>query len=67
MRTDPAEVAARAVRMMTEGVVQSADGTDVAVRARSLCIHGDTPGAVALATAVRAALEQAGVRLAAFA
>jgi UPF0271 protein len=37
------------------------------VHARSLCIHGDTPGAVALATAVRAALEHAGVRLAAFA
>jgi UPF0271 protein len=67
MRTDPAGVAARAVRMMTEGVVQSDDGSDVAVLARSLCIHGDTPGAVALATAVRAALEQAGVRLAAFA
>jgi len=67
MLTDPAQVAARAVRMMTEGVVRSADGSDVAVRARSLCIHGDTQGAVALATAVRAALEQAGVRLAAFA
>jgi UPF0271 protein len=67
MRTDPAEVAARAVRMMTKGVVQSSDGSDVAVQARSLCIHGDTPGAVALATAVRAGLEQAGVRLAPFA
>jgi 5-oxoprolinase (ATP-hydrolysing) subunit A len=67
MLTDPAEVAARAVRMMTEGVVESVEGSEVEVRARSLCIHGDTPGAVALAAAVRTALEQAGVRLAAFA
>jgi UPF0271 protein len=67
MHTNPAQVAARAVRMMTEGVVTSVQGPEVTIRARSLCIHGDTPGAVALATAVRAALEQAGVQLAAFA
>jgi UPF0271 protein len=34
---------------------------------RSLCVHGDTPGAVGLARAVRSALEEAGVRLAPFA
>jgi 5-oxoprolinase (ATP-hydrolysing) subunit A len=64
---DPDQVAARAVRMATEGRVETADGTKVAVQIRSLCVHGDTPGAVGLAKAVRAALDQAGVRLEAFA
>jgi UPF0271 protein len=58
---DPAEVAARAVRLATEREVVAVDGTVVAVDARSLCVHGDTPGAVALARSVREALEQAGV------
>lgn len=59
--TDPAEVAARAVRIAVDREVVAVDGSVVAVRARSLCVHGDTPGAVALAGAVRAALEVAGV------
>ncbi len=67
VRTDPAEVAARAVRMVTAGTVRSADGRDVPVQARSLCVHGDTPGAVALARAVRAGLEESGATLAPFA
>ncbi|HYK30513.1 MAG TPA: 5-oxoprolinase subunit PxpA [Streptosporangiaceae bacterium] len=67
LRTDPAEVAERAVTMVTTGVVTSDDGIPVPVQARSLCVHGDTPGAVALATAVRQALERAGIRLAPFA
>jgi lactam utilization protein B len=67
VRTDPAEVAGRAVTMVTQGFVLSANGARLPVKARSLCIHGDTSGAVALATAVRHALEQAGVRLAPFA
>lgn len=59
--------AARVVRLATEGVVRSVAGTDVPVRAESVCVHGDTPGAVAIARAVRAALTNAGVGLAAFA
>ncbi|PKW27821.1 LamB/YcsF family protein [Phycicoccus duodecadis] len=64
---DPAEVAARVVRMAREGVVKAVDGTEVAVDARSVCVHGDTPGAVGLAAAVRTALADAGVALEAFA
>jgi UPF0271 protein len=64
---DPDQVAARAVRMATDGRVETVDGGEVAVEIRSLCIHGDTPGAIALAKAVRAALDRAGVRLEAFA
>jgi UPF0271 protein len=64
---DPAEVADRAVRMATEGTVTAVDGSTIHLRARSLCVHGDTPGAVALATAVRDALTAAGITPAPFA
>jgi UPF0271 protein len=59
--SDPTEVAARAVRMATEGVVVATDGSPVAVDAVSVCLHGDTPGAAELARRVRAGLEAAGV------
>jgi UPF0271 protein len=67
VRTDPAEVAARAVGMVIEGQVRSVTGAPVAVRPRSVCLHSDTAGAVTLARAVRAALEEAGARIAPFA
>lgn len=63
---DPTQVAARMVRLVTDGVIAAADGTDVAVRARSICTHGDSPGAVDMARAVRAALIDAGVTLRSF-
>jgi UPF0271 protein len=59
--TDVEAVAARAVRMAVDREVEAIDGTVIAVAARSLCVHGDTPGAVELAGAVRGALEAAGV------
>lgn len=58
---DPDAVAARAVRLVVTGQVESSDGTPVTVGARSLCVHGDSPGAVSMATAVRAGLEAAGI------
>jgi UPF0271 protein len=64
--TDPGAVAERVVRLATDGTVLAVDGTVVAVPARSVCTHGDTPDAVALARAVRAALEAAGVTVAPF-
>jgi UPF0271 protein len=63
---DVASVAQRAVRFAIRGDVQATDGTTVPVNPQSLCLHGDTPGAVELATAVRQALLDAGVRLRAF-
>lgn len=60
-------VVAQAVRVATAGEVVAVDGAVVRVAARSLCVHGDTPGAVDLATQVRAALVGAGVVVAAFA
>lgn len=62
--TDPRHAAARAVRLVREGVVASIDGADLPVRAETLCIHADTPGSPGIAAAVRAALEASGVRLA---
>jgi 5-oxoprolinase (ATP-hydrolysing) subunit A len=64
---DPEEVAARVVRLVTEGTLEAVDGSTVAVEADSVCVHGDSPGAVAMAQAVRAGLEAAGVTLQPFA
>ncbi|NUW30685.1 LamB/YcsF family protein [Nonomuraea sp. SMC257] len=64
---DVEAVSARAVRMAVEGTVTAADGGTVEVRARSICVHGDTPGAVRMARAVRDGLLEAGVVLQAFA
>ena len=60
---DPFAAAARAVRMVRERVVQTADDTDIPITADTLCIHGDGPRAVAIATAVREALAAAGVAI----
>ncbi|KHD76360.1 LamB/YcsF family protein [Actinoplanes utahensis] len=53
---DPDEVVARAVRMAVDGEVVAVDGTVVPCPVRSICLHGDTPGAVRLAAAVRAGM-----------
>jgi 5-oxoprolinase (ATP-hydrolysing) subunit A len=64
---DPAVVADRAVRMATDGVVVAVDGTPLLMPVESVCVHGDTPGAVHLARAVRSALSAAGVTVRPFA
>ena len=60
---DPQLVAARAVRLAREGVVEAIDGTLVSADTASLCVHGDSPAAVAMARAVRAALDEAGIEV----
>jgi 5-oxoprolinase (ATP-hydrolysing) subunit A len=62
---DPAAAAAQAVAIAMEGAVSAADGTLVAVQAESICCHGDTPGAVEIAAAVRAGLVASGIELSA--
>jgi len=64
--TDPAAVVERSVGLARDGVVTSRSGNRIDVRARSLCVHGDTAGAVELARLVRARLEASGVRVEAF-
>ena len=58
---DPAEVAERVVRLAQTGMIAAGDGTLLTVKADTICLHGDTPDAPALAVAVRAALEASGV------
>lgn len=61
---DPAETAARAVLMATEGRVRTVDGGEMTLPCDTLCVHGDTPGAAALIRLIRSGLEKAGVGIA---
>jgi 5-oxoprolinase (ATP-hydrolysing) subunit A len=63
---DPAEIADRVVTMVTSGQVIAIDGTQVAVSVESVCVHGDSPGAVEIATAVRERLKAVGTDIRAF-
>ncbi|MFE9774121.1 LamB/YcsF family protein [Streptomyces sp. NPDC005931] len=65
--TDPEAVVARSLDLARAGEVVARSGRPIEVRARSLCLHGDTPGAVDLALRVRERLEASGVRVEAFA
>ena len=60
---DPAQAAARAVRMVTEGTVKAITGETIALKIDTLCVHGDTPNAPAIAQSLRRALEAAGVSI----
>lgn len=59
--TDPDTVAKRVVQMARDGAVDAVDGTRMSIRVETVCIHGDTPGAVHLAARIRSALTEAGV------
>ena len=62
---DPGEIAARCVRLATEGEIVAVDGTVLKLGARSICVHGDNPEAVAIARRIRSELEAAEVTIAA--
>jgi UPF0271 protein len=64
--TDTETVVARAFRLATAAEVEAQDGTVISCPVESLCLHGDTPGAVELTTRVRDSLKAAGVRLTPF-
>lgn len=64
---DPAMVAERLLRFAETGRMPVLGGGEVALAARSVCVHGDTPGAVALARGLRASLEAAGLAIRPFA
>ncbi|MBX9641729.1 MAG: LamB/YcsF family protein [Mycobacteriaceae bacterium] len=63
---DPAVIARRVVNMVKVGEVTTTDGTVLRVAAESVCVHGDSPGAVQIATAVREQLRTAGIEIGAF-
>ncbi|MER5182349.1 5-oxoprolinase subunit PxpA [Streptomyces sp. NPDC002896] len=60
---DVGEIAERTIRMVTEGVVRSVGGHDIPVQCDTVLLHGDTPGAIALARRVREELLAAGVEI----
>jgi UPF0271 protein len=64
---DPAEIARRCVAMAAGEPIRDVDGGELTLRPESICVHGDTPGAVEIARQVRAALAGAGRTLAPFA
>lgn len=61
--TDSEEIAARVIRLMEEGTVQLVDGNSLALDARSVLVHSDTPGAAHHAQAIRIAVERSGGRI----
>ncbi|MHB8500780.1 MAG: 5-oxoprolinase subunit PxpA [Candidatus Acidiferrales bacterium] len=60
---DPEEAARQALGMVQRGVVTASDGSEIAVAAQTICIHGDTPGATAIAAMVARKLSEAGIAL----
>jgi UPF0271 protein len=62
---DPDAAAKRVLRMLHENRVRAIDGSDVAVKAETICIHGDNPESVAFARELRAKLLDAGIAIAA--
>ncbi|MEC9278585.1 MAG: LamB/YcsF family protein, partial [Chloroflexota bacterium] len=60
---DTEEVVDRSLRMVTEGKVISVSGSLVEVEADSICLHGDTPGAVDMAKSLKSAFEREGIEI----
>ena len=60
---DPEEVGERVVRAVTEGKVETEGGNDIEVASDSVCVHGDTPGAIKLAEAIAKKLEENGIEI----
>jgi UPF0271 protein len=60
---DPAVVVDRAVRMVRDGMVLTADGNEIPLKVDTICVHGDTPGASELTKRIRAGLEAAGIHV----
>ncbi|MEB2843967.1 LamB/YcsF family protein [Endobacterium cereale] len=63
---DPELIAERMVRMVKEGVIEAIDGTLTKVDAQSICVHGDSEGAVAMAKRLREKFEQSGLTIRSF-
>ncbi|YCH21329.1 LamB/YcsF family protein [Pseudomonas sp. D1-3] len=64
---DAAQVARRMLRLVQSGEVEAIDGSVARIEANSICVHGDSPGAIQMAREVRQLLERSGVSLSAFA
>ncbi|HEX7792595.1 MAG TPA: LamB/YcsF family protein, partial [Afipia sp.] len=60
---DGPQIAQRVVRMVQDGAIIAASGKIIKVKIDTVCIHGDTPGAVEIARHVRAELQRSGVAI----
>lgn len=67
VRHDPAAVSQRMLRLVEDGQLEAIDGSQIRLEAQSICVHGDSPGSVAMAAETRRVLESAGVTIAPFA
>lgn len=63
---DPERVAQRMLRLATDGVIEAIDGSTLSLRADSICVHGDSAGAVAMASGIRDILIDNGVEITPF-
>ena len=63
---DPQTVAQRMLQLITQGGINSVEGTFTPIQADSICVHGDTPGAVEMARRVRQLLEEQGIAVKSF-
>lgn len=61
----PSDVAARVLRMVRDGKVTTTAGSDIAIAGSSVCVHSDSPNAVAIVSAVRKGLRENGYEIAA--
>ncbi|MCI2158468.1 LamB/YcsF family protein, partial [Bifidobacterium crudilactis] len=64
--TDPDRVAERVSRLVSTGDIEAIDGSRIRVSADSVCVHGDSPGAVTMAESIHRRLSADGIRLASF-
>jgi len=63
---DPVVIAQRMLRLATEGVIEAVDGSLIPLDGHSICVHGDSPDAVAMARHIRQVLQQGGVTIRSF-
>ncbi|WBU62017.1 LamB/YcsF family protein [Paracoccus albus] len=63
---DPDEIAARMLRFARDGVIADVEGRDIRLDAQSICVHGDSPGAVSIARTIRSAFDSEGIALSPF-
>lgn len=64
---DPQVISARMLRLVRDGVISAVDGSELALEAQSICVHGDNPAAVAIARTLRETLLVQGISLSPFA
>jgi UPF0271 protein len=66
MIDDPAQAASRLIGYLSSGLMPTVDGVPIPLDAHSICVHGDSPGALAMAVHVRRELQKAGIEVAPF-